>query len=241
MDIDQGGWIKLYRASIGKGWLSNHRLWTFWCYCLLKASHKETTVLIGNQQVRLLPGQFVFGRKKAAKDLRMSERQTRTCIDSLKTLENVSVKTTNKYSLVTIINWGIYQGGENGNDHQNDQQPANKVPHTRSKEVKKENTPGFQPVLSFFLERAENVKGFRPEFTNRDFPMLKSNLKKHGPERVKNIILFFLDSEKSNNHISLAAALSADTINQYNLKWQKAKYQYGDNAEQPTGEEVWWR
>lgn len=69
--------------------------------------------------------------------------------------------------------------------------------------------------------------------------MLKRTLKKQGEDRVKNIILFFLDSEKSDQHVSLAAALSADTINQYNLRWQKARFQYGDDAEIPTGER-WW-
>lgn len=112
---------------------------------------------------------------------------------------------------------------------------------TQKKKVLKENTaPGFQPVLEFYLRKAEEVKGFKPELPKKDFPLLSKTLKKYGPERVKNLILFFLNSEKSDKHVSLASALSADTINQYNLKWQKAKFQYGDNAEQPTGEEAWW-
>lgn len=81
------GWIKLYRASIEKGRLTNHKLWTFWCYCLLKASHKEYFQVVGNQQVHLLPGQFVFGRTTAAKDLKMSEQEIRSVLGTLKTLK----------------------------------------------------------------------------------------------------------------------------------------------------------
>jgi hypothetical protein len=155
--------------------------------------------------------------------------------------QNLTYTATHHYTIVTIINWGIYQGGENGNDTAIDTRPT----HDRhiNKNVKKEknNTSGFQPVLDFYLSKTEEAKNFKPELLKQDFPMLKRRLKEYGEDRVKNFILFFLDSEKSDSHVSLAAALSADTINQYNLKWQKLKYQYGDNAEQPTGEEVWWK
>ena len=66
-------WVRLYRSVIEKGWLTNHKLWTFWSYCLLKASHKETVVLVGSQQVPLRPGEFIFGRKRAATDLNMTD------------------------------------------------------------------------------------------------------------------------------------------------------------------------
>jgi len=109
------------------------------------------------------------------------------------------------------------------------------------KDKKKKNTaPGFQPVLEFYLSKAEEVKGFKPELPKKDFSILSGALKKHGEDRVRNIILFFLDSEKANKHVSLSAALSADTINQYHLKWQKARFQYGDDAQIPTGDERWW-
>jgi len=236
----EDGWIKLYRSSISKGWLSNHRLWTFWCWCLLKASHREYTTFIGNHRVTLSPGQFVFTLRNAAKELKMTLRQTRTCIDSMRRLQNLTHKTTHHYSVVTITNWDVYQGWGKENDTANDIRPTHDRHINKNVKNRKNNTPDFQSVLDYYLSRVEETRGFKPEFTKQDFPMLKSALKKHGKDRVINFILFFLDSEKSEKHISLAAALSADTINQYNMKWQKAKYQYGDDAEIPTGETRWW-
>lgn len=131
----RGGYVKLYRAVVDKGWLSNPVLWTFWTYCLLKASYKETTVIVGNQQVKLLAGQFVFGRQKASKEIGLSERQIRTCCEVLKNMGNLTIKTTNKFSIITVVNWDSYQGREEENDHQNDQQHANNMPHIRSKKV----------------------------------------------------------------------------------------------------------
>jgi len=117
-----GGWIRIYRQALENGWLRNHRLWAFWCYCLLKASHKSTKVMIGYQQVSLESGQFVFGRQQAAADLDLSENVIRTCLTRLISTNNLTIKTTNKYSIITIVNWHSYQNGQEENHQQNHQQ-----------------------------------------------------------------------------------------------------------------------
>jgi len=138
-----GGWIKLHRQSIENGWLQNHNLWIFWTYCLLKATHKKTTVTVGYQSVDLEEGQFVFGRDVASKDLKLSVQKIRTCLDVLEKCQNLTIKTTNRYSVITIINWHTYQSDENKNNQQNNQQLTNSQPHTRSKEVKNKDLSEF--------------------------------------------------------------------------------------------------
>ena len=135
------GYVKLWRKSIEGGWLTNHKLWAFWCWCLLKASHKECDVIVGYKQVHLVPGEFIFGRKAASKELGISERSIRTNLDFLKTTQNLTIKTTNKYSIISIVNWSTYQQDIEQNDHQNDQQvtskrPANDQQVTTNKNVK---------------------------------------------------------------------------------------------------------
>lgn len=103
------GYVKLWRKVKDSGWLRNHKLWVFWSYCLLTATHKPCTVIVGCQQVQLLPGQFIFGRKKAAEETRLSEREVRTCLSLLKKSENVTIKTTNKFSIITLVKWADYQ------------------------------------------------------------------------------------------------------------------------------------
>ena len=124
MNDEKSGWIKLHRQTLAGGWLQNPELWTFWCYCLLKATHKRHTARVGYQRLDISSGQFVFGRKKAAEELKTTERKIRT---SLKTLEidgNVTIKTTNKFSVITICNWEAYQS----NGITDDQQTTNKRP-----------------------------------------------------------------------------------------------------------------
>lgn len=113
------GYIKLWRRALDNGWLANHELWSFWCYCLLKASHKKIIIKIGFQDIPLNPGQFIFGRNAAMRDLKMSEWKVRACLRYLRVCGNLTIKTTNKFSIITVLNWPIYQGDDS------DEPPAN--------------------------------------------------------------------------------------------------------------------
>jgi len=133
------GYVRLWRKSLDAGWLKKHELWVFWSYCLLKASHKAFTAIVGCQKVDLLPGQFVMGRRKASEETGLTEREIRTCLDLLKKWQNVTSKTTNKYTLITVINWNVYQSDGLENDQQYDQLPTRNRPHTRTEEHKKKS------------------------------------------------------------------------------------------------------
>ena len=116
------GYIKLHRKVLDSGIMKNHSLWAFWCWCLIKATHKPYNITVGFREISLIPGQFIFGRRMAAEELCMSERKVRTCLNSLKATSKVTIKTTNRYSIITVINWASYQNTVSLNDHQNDQQ-----------------------------------------------------------------------------------------------------------------------
>ena len=113
-----GGWIKLYRVSVDKGWLHNQKLWTVWTYCLLKASHKEHKQMVGRQEVRLLPGQFIFGRYEAARELHMKPITLYKVMRRLERGQNLNIKSNNKFSLITVVNWELYQGKQDEEEHQ---------------------------------------------------------------------------------------------------------------------------
>jgi len=104
------GLIKLYRKILENGKLRNHKLWTFLTYCFFKASHKKRISKIGRQFVELQPGEFIFGRKKASEETKLSIQEIRTCLKKSKKAGNLTIKSTNKFSVVTILNWGDLSG-----------------------------------------------------------------------------------------------------------------------------------
>ncbi|OPY73136.1 MAG: hypothetical protein A4E63_01024 [Syntrophorhabdus sp. PtaU1.Bin050] len=188
------GYVRLWRKSLDAGWIRNHKLWVFWSYCLLKASYKEYDAIVGLQIVHLSPGQFVFGLKKASQETGLTIREIRTILDFLKKAGNLTIKTTNKFSIISIVNWHTYQPQEDENDTQNDKQVANKGQHTRSIEVKnKTYVTFFENFWSTYpsrngkkLGKGETLKKFS-QLKETDLPLVLQAVKNYATsEDVKN-------------------------------------------------------
>jgi hypothetical protein len=156
----------------------------------MKASHKNIHSVIGFQDIEILPGQFIYGRKKASEETGLSERETRTCLQSLIKMQNVTIKTTNKFSIITIINWDSYQAQDEDNDQQNDQQLTNNRPTTdqqlttykNEKNEKKRNifiVPSFDEVQAYCLSRNNgiNPQAFIDYYAARGWMLGKSKMK----------------------------------------------------------------
>lgn len=132
------GWIKLHRKLLDSPIFQNEKLFKVFAYCLMKASHKDHTQLVDRRVVELEKGQFVFERKRASEELRLKESTVRDYIKLLENLGTIVVKSDNKFSVITVVNWAIYQSMEENSDSKNDnksttnqQQMDNKSTQTR--------------------------------------------------------------------------------------------------------------
>ncbi|MCK1983715.1 MULTISPECIES: hypothetical protein [Peribacillus] len=114
------GYIKLYREILQSPiWQDPPKL-RLWLLCLMKANHQQAELLIENQIINLSPGQFLTGRLSLEVDYNRNVPKKyivsgKTLWRWLKLLESkgsVSIKSTNKYSIVTIVNWDKYQKGD---------------------------------------------------------------------------------------------------------------------------------
>jgi hypothetical protein len=146
----------------------NEGLWYVWCWCLMKSSYKERWKTIttgkGKTEVKILPGQFIFGRKTAAKELKMKESTVYDRMKKLEKCQNINIKTDTHYSIVTICNWNKYQPVEN-EEQQAIRHPSNtqatpkqhKQEGKEGKEVKIIKKP-FGSFLNVFLSEEEHKK-----------------------------------------------------------------------------------
>ena len=130
------GYVKLWRKSLESPIWQNRDLWRFWEYCLLKATYTKRVAKVGYQDVPLEPGQFIFGRHKAAIETGLSEQTIRTAIDSLRKRQNLTIKSTNKYSVISIVKWADYQDELTNKSTNN--QPATNQQLTTDKKGKKD-------------------------------------------------------------------------------------------------------
>lgn len=128
------GWIKLHRKIRANAIFNNHQLYRLWTICLLTATHKRREQIVGNQTVLLSPGQFVTGRFELHSEYnnglkkkdQVSEYTVWRWLISLEKGGFLSIKTSNKFSVVTIDNWALYQGSDGEHEQQNEQQVSNR-------------------------------------------------------------------------------------------------------------------
>ena len=122
------GWIKIHRKLLDSAIFSEPKLLQFWIYCLCKASTKEKEMIVGKQEVKLGKGQFIFGRKKAGADLKISETTAFRNLKFLEKMNMVELQTNNKFTIVTIENWALYQTeGSEGAPQMNNKRTANEL------------------------------------------------------------------------------------------------------------------
>lgn len=110
--MDSKVWIKLHRSVLESQVFTNPKLLQIWIWCLCKATRQETKILVERQVVKLDIGQFICGRKKCSMIFDVSESSFRRYLQTLVDLEMISLKPTNKFTIVTINNYDSYQGTE---------------------------------------------------------------------------------------------------------------------------------
>lgn len=119
------GWIKLHRRTLDNPVVckdADHL--AVWVYLLLKASHNVCPVFFRGEKTELRPGQLITGRLKIADDLSINESKVKRILQAFKSDQQIDQQTSNKNSLITILNWDVYQKS----DQQNDQQMTSKRP-----------------------------------------------------------------------------------------------------------------
>lgn len=166
------GYIKVHRKMMEWGWYKDANTMRVFFHLLLNANYTEGEFM----GYRVKPGQVVCGRKQLAEDLGLSERAVRTAINHLKSTNEVTTKTTNKFTIITIENWGKYQLDDDINDQQNDQQSdqqvTNKRPasdhNIRNKEGKNERNKG-KPSPPSFEEVCDYVRSMNYEMDPEAF------------------------------------------------------------------------
>ncbi|RPJ97261.1 hypothetical protein CW357_00930 [Rummeliibacillus sp. TYF005] len=136
------GWISLHRKLMDNPIYSSAGMLKLWIHCLLKASHAEHEQLVGTQIIKLQPGQFVTGRDSLAYEFNrgaikgdiVSSITLWRWLGTLEKMHMVNIKKTTKYSVVTVINWSMYQLNEQQMNNRFGDKPVNKNENNKKSE-----------------------------------------------------------------------------------------------------------
>lgn len=145
--MQDAGFIKVFRKLTEWEWYKDGATKDVFLHLLLTANYKPSRY----KGYEIGVGSVVIGRKQLAEDLGLSERQIRTALEHLKTTSELTIKTTNRFSVATLTKYADYQVYEKDSDQQIDQQNANKRPTsdqqaTTSKEYKESNNKRIKEI-----------------------------------------------------------------------------------------------
>ncbi len=127
------GYVKLWRSFDMWGWRRNPNAVTVFLYCLTHARHEPGQY----QGIELQPGQLVTGRDAISRVTGLTTQSVRTALKNLQKTGEITIKTTNKFSIVTVVNWAKYQTPDTTTNQQlTNKQPATNQQLTTNKNVK---------------------------------------------------------------------------------------------------------
>jgi hypothetical protein len=103
------GFIVLHRKIL------NHPLWKhsslshLFMHLLLKASHSDQEFIFNGESMTLKRGQVIIGRFALAKELGQKAGSLRNRCQTLAKMGIITIKSNNKFSLITIVKYSQYQ------------------------------------------------------------------------------------------------------------------------------------
>ncbi len=122
--MSTAGQILLHRKIVEWEWYTDINTCRLFIHMLLIANWKE-----GHFRGTTVPrGSFVSSLEKLSKETGLTKREIRIAISHLKTTGELTVETTNKYSVFTVQNYDLYQSF----DIQSDTQETKKRHHNDS-------------------------------------------------------------------------------------------------------------
>ena len=101
----QTGWIKLHRRILDWEWYSNANCFRIFLHLLLKANISDRK-FEGRDIKR---GQLVTSTKKLSTETGLSEQSVKTAIKHLKSTNDITTLATSKYTVITVVNYEVYQ------------------------------------------------------------------------------------------------------------------------------------
>ena len=160
MNNKLNGYIKLHRKLVDWEWYTDVNVKVVFLHLLLTANFKKNVY----QGIEVLPGQTIVGTNALAVNTGLSRQQVRTALNKLVLTNEITIKSTNKFSLITIENWSSYQFENETSTNKS----TNNQPHLKNDKKYKEDISNKCVYMNNFIKgngQRENTHPFG-EFSN---------------------------------------------------------------------------
>ena len=158
------GFIKLSRKLLKWEWKDDPNTMALWINILLNANWEDRS-WHGKSYER---GSFPTSIGKLARETGLTIQQTRTCLNRLKSTNEITIESTNVGTKIKVVKWAEYQcyddnsnkrfNTPSNNQSTNDQQTANNtIRNIRNKELKNiyNSVPVYDPSINETMSKEE--------------------------------------------------------------------------------------
>jgi hypothetical protein len=172
------GWVKIHRSFLTWEWFDKPEMVQLFVYLLLKANHdaKEWHGIVIER------GQIVTSVARIAAETRLSAQVVRTCINRLKSTNEITSTATNKYTIITICKYDTYQETDNEPNEDNNEQISNQL--TNEQQTNNNQLTTNKNVKNIRTIRSDSI------YTHTEFSYLLKSLasaRASTPEQVQEI------------------------------------------------------
>lgn len=101
----QGNFVIVPRELMQNAWYTHSPTIHLYIHCLLRANYADSEW----QGITIKRGQFVTGLKSLSQETGLTVKQLRSALDRLKRAGYVASKATNKYRIITVLNYDDIQ------------------------------------------------------------------------------------------------------------------------------------
>lgn len=107
--MDRAGFFKVHRKIFESDLWPNKNASRLFLYLLGHAAWEPLKTDARYQSVALQPGDVLTGLHRLAADCALTVREVRNAIVCLKRASRITVRATNRFSVISIVNWDLYQ------------------------------------------------------------------------------------------------------------------------------------
>ncbi len=128
------GWIKLHRKFASWEWFNISEMVHLFIYLLLNANSEDGEW----RGIKVKRGQIITGLNSLNEKTKISIQTLRTCLMRLEKTGEINTQITNKYRIITICNYELYQDRQQATNKQSNKQLTSNQQTTNNKQEEKE-------------------------------------------------------------------------------------------------------
>jgi hypothetical protein len=170
------GWIKLYRKlMINDLWIKEpFTRGQAWVDLLLLANHKDGFIRIRGIKIPVLRGQVGWSERKLGDRWKWSRGKVKRFISELQNEKQIDPQKNNETSIITIVNYDLYQENRPQNEPQNERQ---------EEQGHKQATNGPQTGHKTGIANFNNDEGFEDFEIHKKNEVENENVQKQYPNK----------------------------------------------------------